>query len=573
MADVFAATEIEVEREVECTMTDGVRLSADVYRPRGPGQYPVLLMRTAYDKTLAQSDIGYAHPSWYARQGYIVVIQDVRGRGRSEGEFFYDRSEAEDGFTTIEWAARLPGSTGDVGMYGFSYVGYVQLLAATLRPPSLRTIVPGFIYGRMFDVIYNGGAFALGITAAAAVGHALEIARREGNDEAFEALRHSVGEAAGSYWALPLHDYPPLRAATKSFFAEWLDHPTYDEYWRPYSVSDDYSRIAIPALHVGGWWDVCLRGTLQNFLGLRAQAGNDGAREAQKLLVGPWYHMPWTDLDSLDESTAPSRVIDDWQLRWFDRFLKGVETDVLASPVTAYVMGEGWADFDDWPPSAARRTTWYLHSDGRANTASGDGTLSEEAPASEPPDVYAYDPAFPVMSEGGHSCCWPDITPMGPQCQKGREESRGVLVYTSEPFERDARLLGDVDVVLHAASSAVDTDFTVRLCLVDAAGCSRNLQEGIVRARSRESDVTPSPIEPGHVYAYAISLGGVGIRAQAGERLRIDVSSSDFPQWDRNLNTGGPIGKERLARAVVATQLVFHDAEHPSHVTLDLCDP
>ena len=224
--------------------------------------------------------------------------------------------------------------------------------------------------------------------------------------------------------------------------------------------------------------------------------------------------MPWTDLDSLDESKAPSRVVDDWQLRWFDHFLKDIETDVLASPVTAYVMGEGWADFDDWPPAASQPTTWYLHSGGRANTASGDGTLSEAAPASEPPDVYAYDPAFPVMSEGGHSCCWPGITPMGPQCQRGREESRGVLVYTSEPFEQAVELLGNVELVLHAASSAVDTDFTVRLCLVDTAGCSRNLQEGIVRARSRESEVTPSLIEPGRIYAYTISLAAVGTRVR-----------------------------------------------------------
>ena len=326
----------------------------------------------------------------------------------------------------------------------------------------------------------------------------------------------------------------------------------------------------MPALHIGGWYDVCLRGTLQNFRGLRADAGSVEAREAQKLLIGPWYHMPWTDLDTLDESDAPSRVVDDWQLRWFDHFLKDVETDVLASPVTAYVMGNGWADLDDWPPAAAQRTTWYLHSGGRANTASGDGTLSQAQPASQAPDVFVYDPAFPVASEGGHSCCWPGITPMGPQCQRGREESRGVLVYTSEPFERTVELLGDVELVLHAASSAVDTDFTVRLCLVDTTGCSRNLQEGIVRARSRESEVTPSPIEPGRIYTYAISLAAVGTRAQAGERLRIDVSSSDFPQWDRNLNTGGPIGKERLARAVVATQLVFHDAEHPSHLTIRL---
>ena len=288
MTDAFAMTDIDVERDVWCVMIDGVRLSADVYRPLGPGPYPVLLMRTPYDKTLAQSDIGYAHPSWYARHGYIVVIQDCRGRGKSDGEFFYDRSEAQDGFTTIEWAAQLPGSTGRVGMYGFSYVGYVQLLAATLRPPSLRAIAPASSTAACSTPIYNGGAFALGITAAAAVGHALEIARREGNDEAFEALRKSIDEASEAYSALPLYDYPPLRAATKSFFAEWLDHPTYDEYWRPYSVSDDYSRIAVPALHIGGWYDVLPARHAPELPGVARRSGERrGPRRPRSCSSGP----------------------------------------------------------------------------------------------------------------------------------------------------------------------------------------------------------------------------------------------------------------------------------------------
>ena len=560
--------DVAMEANVPCEMEDGVRLSADIYRPLEPGTYPVLLMRTPYDKTLAQSDIGYAHPSWYARRGYIVVIQDCRGRGRSEGEFFYDRSEAQDGFTTIEWAAQLPGSTGRVGMYGFSYVGYVQLLAATLRPPSLRTIAPGFIYGRMFDVIYNAGAFALGITSTAALAHAMEIARRE-DDDAFEALRNEINKAAESYWALPLNEYPPLQFATKSFFAEWLDHPTYDEYWQPHSVSDDYSRINVPALHVGGWYDVCLRGTLQNFLGLRAQAGDSAARKAQKLVIGPWYHMPWTDLDSLEPSEAPSRVIDDWQVRWFDHFLKDVDTDVLSTPVTAYIMGKGWADLDEWPPKDSQRTSWYLHSNGRANTAAGDGTLSQQVPASEPPDVYAYDPAFPVLSEGGHSCCWPGITPMGPQCQHGREGSRGVLVYTTSPFEQAVELIGNVDVVLFAASSAVDTDSRFGC----AFRCGRLLAQppGGHRAcalpRVAGDAVSHRAREGLRVRNLAL---GRGNPRTAGRTAADRCHELGLSAMGPNLNTGGPIGKERLAQAIVATQLVFHNAQHPSHVAIDV---
>jgi len=245
---------------------------------------------------------------------------------------------------------------------------------------------------------------------------------------------------------------------------------------------------------------------------------------------------------------------------------------VLDSPVTVYVMNEGWRDLDGWPPSSARPVDWYLHSDGRATSSSGDGTLSTEPPGDEPPDLYLYDPNLPNLSAGGHSCCVETITPMGPADQAPSEGTKFVLVYTSDSLTRDLELIGDVSLTLYAASNAPDTDFTARLCVVDPAGRSTNLQEGVVRARYRDSLTDPTPITPGEIYEYRIDLGQVGVQISAGHRLRVDISSSDFPLWSRNLNTGGPFASEGPSASFAATQVVLHNDTYPSRITLPVID-
>jgi putative CocE/NonD family hydrolase len=262
--------------------------------------------------------------------------------------------------------------------------------------------------------------------------------------------------------------------------------------------------------------------------------------------------------------------VNELQLRWLDLVLRGIDTGILDSPVTAFVLGDGWRDLDGWPPSGSQAVDYYLHSHGHANSRHGDGTLTTRPPSDEPADVFVYDPLSPSASSGGHSCCYEPIVPVGPASQNAREDWRDVLVYTTEPFERDAELIGDVAVTLYAATTALDTDFTARLCLVDPAGESINLTEGIVRARYRDSLAEPSLLEPGRVYRYRIGLRSVAAAVPAGYRLHLDVSSSDFPHWDRNLNTGGPLHRESAADAVVATQVVLHDRERPSAVTLPL---
>jgi uncharacterized protein len=559
------SADVTVERDVACRVRDGVALLADVYRPAAGGPHPVLLIRSPYGKAGGQSDVAYAHPSWYARQGYVVVVQDSRGRWASEGDWYPFLHEAQDGFDTVEWAARLPGADGRVAMYGFSYAGATQLLAATLRPPSLAAIAPALTGSQCYDGwTYNGGAFALAFVSSWAVLLALGEAARRGDAAKAAALAATLGDAPRQYWTLPVEDFPGVDADIAPYYRDWLAHPTYDDYWRRWSVDEDYARVAVPALHVGGLYDVFLSGTVANFTALRRQAGDEAARRAQKLVLAPLTHMPWTPTGAPgpgpDGRDAGANALDDWMVRYYDEVLKGRDTGALDAPATVYVLGAGWRDFDDWPPPATRPTDWFLHSAGRANTAAGDGTLAPEPPGDEPPDLYIHDPSDPVLSQGGHSCCIDRITPMGPACQCAGEARKAMLVYTSTPLARDLDLVGDVTVTLHAVTSARDTDFVARLCVVGADGCSRNLQEGILRASFRDSLSHPTSIEPGRAYEYTIALGPVAARVPAGSRLRLDVASSDFPQWDRGI--GG------ILDALPATQTVLHDRAHASRVTL-----
>lgn len=562
-------TSITVEKDVPATMRDGTVLRADVYRPQTDEAMPVLLMRSPYGKTANVSTFGSAHPAWLAERGYVVVVQDSRGRFASEGEFYPFLDEMEDGYDTVEWAADLAGSDGQVGMFGFSYVGATQLLAAVTRPPSLTAIAPSFTASQYYDGwTYNSGALATAFVCYWANLLALDTAMRANDSAGVDGLLADLGNAPSWYWTLPLADYPPLKGGYAQYFYDWIEHHTYDDYWRRWSIDEDYGRIEVPALHIGGWYDIFLTGTVKNFQGLRTDADSAEARESQKLIVGPWAHMPWTPLETSGFSGPSSNQIDDWMVRWFDHIMKGEDTGVLDHPVTLFTVDGEWTDLDEWPPGDVTTERWYAHSSGRANSKYGDGRLDREAPGSEPPDVFVYDPGVPIPSLGGHSCCFDTITPMGPADQHGAEASRMVLVYTSEPLDDPIELIGEAAVTLHAATSAPDTDFTARLCVVDPSGRSVNLQEGIVRGRYRNSLTEPEMLEPGEIYELRIELGPVGVRIGAGSRLRLDISSSDFPQWDRNLNTGGPLFQESFMSARPATQTVLHNSSFATHIDL-----
>jgi putative CocE/NonD family hydrolase len=560
---------VTVEIDQPVPMRDGTILRADVYRPEAPGNYPVLLIRIPYDKTQSENVI-YAHPSWYARHGYIVVCQDTRGRYQSDGEFYPFKYEAQDGYDTVEWCGALERSTGKVGMFGASYGGATQLLAAVEAPPSLATLIPSVTASQYYEGwTYNQGAFALGFALSWALSLGINVAQKRGDDAA--AASFAVGFAASLAldWSLPLDDIPALNNQDTPFFNDWIAHPTYDDYWKQWSIDEDYSRIQVPALHVAGWYDIFLPGSVRNFVGLRANAGNERARANQRLLIGPWFHIPWRVLGGVEEDEASPHAFDAWQIDWFDRHLKAEPVENADAPVRLYILREGkWRDFDNWPPTGSKSTAFYLHSEGRANSHFGDGTLDTTAPENELPDVYTYDPVGPQPGHGGHSCCFENVAPMGPADQYQREVNNGVLVYTSAPLEEPMWLIGDVSATIYGATTAVDTDYAVRLCVVDRNGISTNIQEGIVRARYRESLTNPTLLEQGKIYRYEIPLGPVGVKLDKGERIRVQVTSNDFPQWDRNLNTGNSPSSEGLASAIVATQAIYHDAEHPSSVTL-----
>ncbi|HET9659311.1 MAG TPA: CocE/NonD family hydrolase, partial [Thermomicrobiales bacterium] len=313
---------VTVELDLPVPMRDGTILRADVYRPEEPGAYPVLLIRLPYDKTQSENVI-YAHPSWYARQGYIVVCQDTRGRYRSDGAFYPFEYEAEDGYDTIEWCGALDGSTGKVGMFGASYGGATQLLAAIQRPPSLGTLIPAVTASQYYEGwTYNQGAFALGFALSWALSLGINVAQKRGDDAAAAMFAGSFAASLQLDWSLPLDAIPALDNPDTHFFNDWIAHPTYDDYWKRWSIDEDYSRIDVPALHVAGWYDVFLSGSVKNYTGLRASAATDHARANQRLLIGPWYHIPWRALGGVEDEDASPYAFDEWQIAWFDRQLK-----------------------------------------------------------------------------------------------------------------------------------------------------------------------------------------------------------------------------------------------------------
>lgn len=560
---------VSVELDQPVPMRDGTILRADVYRPQEPGIYPVLLIRIPYDKTQAENVI-YAHPSWYARNGYIVVCQDTRGRYQSDGEFYPFRYEADDGYDTVEWCGKLKDSTGKVGMFGASYGGATQLLAATERPPSLGALIPTVTASQYYEGwTYTQGAFSLAFALSWALSLGINVAQKRGDDAAASEFAASFASSLDIDWSLPLDTIQSLDNADTPFFNDWIAHPTYDDYWKQWSIDEDYGRIEVPVLHVAGWYDVFLSGSVKNFSGMRAQAGNEHARTNQRLLIGPWYHVPWRVHGGVEEDVASPYAFDEWQVAWFDRQLKAEPVANSDPAVRLYILREGrWRDFEDWPPADISPTEYFLHSGGRANSMFGDGALNTSKPDRELPDIYAYDPVGPLPGPGGHSCCFENVAPMGPANQENREVNNGALIYTSEPLSEPMWLIGDADATIYAASTAVDTDFAIRLCVVDEAGISTNIQEGIVRARFRESLTNPTMLQPGAIYRFDISVGPVGVKIGKGERIRIQVTSNDFPQWDRNLNTGNSPGSEGLSSAIVATQAVYHDESHPSSITL-----
>lgn len=568
--------EVAEQRDVPATMRDGTVLRADIYRPHADDPVPVILMRTQYGKSGAQAGSRYQSPDWFASHCYLVVIQDVRGQGASGGTFSEYTNDMQDGYDSVEWAAALPGSNGKVGMYGSSYVGATQWLAATTAPPHLATIVPANTASDYYDGwTYEGGEFRLAFVQPWAIGLATSAARTR-NDQATVAELQAA-DAEPTRWMdfRPFNDLPPMQPhnpAVAPWYFDWIRHSTRDGFWQQFSVRDRYASIKVPVLHFEGWYDAFLAGGIENFAGMVAHGGTDLARDNQRLVIGPWDHVNWGRPDS---SPAPllkeigavgDSPINDMMLAWFDHFLKGTNNDVAGSPkVDYFVMGaNAWKSATSWPLPQTNWTTFYLS--GGGGIADRKGELIPSAPAAQPPDTYTYDPAFPAPSLGGHSCCGASSGPQGPYDQSPVEQRSDVLVYSSAPLERDTEVTGPVTVQIWAQSSATDTDFTAKLTVAKPDGRVINLNNGILRTSFRDSLADPTPVTPGRPYEYQIHVWPTSYEFRAGDRIRLEISSSDYPQFAPNPNTGAPFGADTATR--IATQTILHDRDHPSAVTL-----
>jgi uncharacterized protein len=552
-----------VERNVPAKMRDGVTLRADIYRPKAEGKFPVLLVRTPYDK-VNETNFGMKA----AARGYVVVAQDVRGRYTSEGEWYTFRNESQDSYDTVEWAAALPYSNGKVGMFGGSYVGATQYLAAIAKPPHLAGICPTITASNYHDGwTYQGGAFEQWFNESWATGLATNTMSRRVQKDADPLSGTKV---------LPLTEYPVLETASAEgialYFKDWLAHPNYDAYWKQWSIEDHYANIQVPVLGFGAWYDIFLGGTLRNYMRLKTEAGTDAAKHGQRLVVYVGGHAGGSanrKVGAVDFGEKLAIDQDEMTLRWYDWLLKGQKNGVEnEKPVKIFVMGKNeWRDEDDWPLARAKSTKYYLHSTGTsANGLAGSGTLSTTPPGEEKPEQYVYDPSDPVPTIGGPLCCEPLPTGIGPEDQRPAEARADVLVFTTPAFEKDFEVTGPVTLDLYVSSSAVDTDFTGMLVDVWPNGFAQNLTSGILRMRYRNSQEKPELMNSSETYHITVDLWATSNLFLAGHKLRLEVSSSNFPRFDRNLNTGEI--QARATRMIKAINVVYHDKAHPSALIL-----
>jgi putative CocE/NonD family hydrolase len=572
--------DIIIQKNIPVPMRDDITLATDVYRPADGVPAPTLVMRSPYNKEFPRILMITIDVLRAVQTGYAVVIQDCRGRFLSTGAFDPFFQEAQDGVDTIEWAASQPWSNGKVGTVGASYVGATQWLAAAQAPAALRALAPFLTTDQYYNGwTYQGGAFQLGFALSWALGLAqAEVARQVPGPVGMNDLIDALDHIDALYQALPLTHVPQIERLAPYYFA-WLAHPSYDDYWRSIAPREAYARISAPALNIGGWFDIFLGGTLANYCGMRANGGSADARR-QRLIIGPWSHgyfgNMYVEQDYGILASTDAADLTGAQLRWFDYWLKDAKDGVTEdAPVTIFVMGSNqWRTEADWPLPDTQYRSYYLHSGGAANTVDGDGVLSQTAPENEPPDVYTYRPLNPVPTAGGQSLLPGAMIALnvGPRDQRNVERRPDVLCYTTPPLERDTEVTGPITLVLYIASSARDTDFTGKLVDVFPDGRALALTDGILRARYRSSLATPELLDPDTIYELHIDLIATSNVFRAGHRIRLDVSSSNFPRFDRNTNTGGTIAAETATDCVPAINRIFHDQAHPSHVLLPIIE-
>jgi putative CocE/NonD family hydrolase len=550
--------DVKMEFNVKQKMRDGVLLSADIYRPSNQGRFSVILMRTCYS-SVEREPSAYEEEietyKFFASRGYVFVVQDVRGKNNSDGDFYPLIYEANDGFDTQEWCGTQDWSNGRIGTIGGSYLAWTQWFPALLRNPHLKTMISLVAANDPFNNCpYRGGSF-MPVQASWSV---VVDGRKN------QSLR-PYGDLLALYKRRPLIELDGAFGRKIRWWKDWIRHSTYDSYWKTQSFEGRYSEIDVPILHISGWFDDSGVGTNLNFTGMVNHGRTERTRRSQKLLVGPWMHRINRERRIAGIDFGPSSIIDlrTIELRWFDHWLKGIDTGIIDEPpVRIFVMGENqWRNEQEWPLARTQFTNFYIHSMGRANSLQGDGSLNSEIPGEESPDSYIFDPENPVpVAE-------PEPFQIGgPSDRRPAERRDDVLVYATPPIQREIEVTGPLSVKLYAASDARDTDFTATLIDVLPSGYAMWLNDGIIRARYRNSFEEPILLKPGKIYEYAIDLMWTSNLFKKGHRIALEISSSRFPASSPNPNTGGDTGTE--IEMICAKQTVYHDRLHPSHVVL-----
>ncbi|MDP6555308.1 MAG: CocE/NonD family hydrolase [Pirellulaceae bacterium] len=537
------------ESNVMIPMSDGTKLAANIFKPKSDGPFPTILSRTPYGKGGEKHGQG----RFYASQGYVMVIQDCRGRGESKGLWDPFRFDADDGFDTQQWVGKQPWCNGKIGTAGGSYVGWTQWASAPKGSKYLKAMVPIVPFCNAYDNAYYGGAFQLALMMnwGAAVGGA----------------RLPAGNTLEAFRFLPLDHFDDQLDKEVFYLEDWVKHPVDDDYWMQRGIGREaFDDVTVPVLNIGGWYDIFSKPTLDMTNSVRNESSNRVVRRNQFAVIGPWAHgVGRKKVGELDFGQEAAMDIGQLQKKWFDYWLRDQDTDIEDWPAfQIFVMGKNkWRGESEWPLARTQYTRFYLQSNGNANDLDGDGVLNEIKPDTSSTDTFTFDPANPAPTAGGNNL---GGAPAGPFDQTKVERREDVLVYTSTLLAEAVEVTGPVKVVLHAATSAKDTDFTAKLVDVHPDGKAYNLCDGIIRARWRSSRTKPELVEPGKAYRYEIDLWVTSNLFKPGHRIRVEISSSNFPRFDRNPNSGLPFGTD--TELIPAKQTVFHGAQHASHIVL-----
>ena len=562
--------EIKIERFKPVPMRDGVKLYADVYMPAKPGKYPTIVIRTCYG---VQRDGGHQDKIRFAQQGYAVVFADVRGRYESEGQWYPFADEGKDGYDIIEWAAKQSFSNGKVALQGGSYLGHNQWAAMSQTPPHLVATFPGVASTNIYaNWLTMGGAFRLSFNYGWGV---VRMPNRIMLPQYWHTEAYTPEELKyeNILWHLPLKD-GDLKSAgyAVKHYRDWIDHESYDDYWKSISDEENFSKMNVPAHTYGGWFDIFLMGTINGYIGMKNKAATPEARAGARMIIGPWGHGPSQAFGTVDFGPTANMKMFERELQFYDYHLKGIKNGIeKEDPVKLFYMGvDKWRSEKDYPIPGTQYKNLYLTSNGNANSVRGDGELTFEAPKKAAADKYTYDPKFPVMTLGGNNCCGTP-TQAGPYDQRPLERREDVLVYSSDFLKSAVTIAGPVKMKLFAATDGPDTDWMIKLVDVYPDGRAMPISEGILRARFREGLDKIKLLTPNQVYEYDIELTGTANVFLPGHRIRVDITSSNFPQFDRNPNTGDPFGSSDRIR--VAQQTIHHGGPRLSSIVLPTVRP